>query len=442
MTVDSQRRTQEELAQQFRWSKKNFWTSDRYEIQPFAPDHDARMKWWREGRLGLFIHFGLYAVLSRNEWVMHNERIPIEEYEKLTDQFRPEPGSLREAVRLAHQTGMRYAVCGTKHHEGYCLWDTAQTDFNAVQRGPGYDLIREYSEACEEFGLAKGFYYSLMDWHHPDGTACDRDEAARKRFVDFTRNCIEELLTRYGKVDVLWLDVPAPLSPEQWGAEELMDHFRQLQPGLLINDRFGVPADFATPEEGVVVAEPGRDWEVAMTANHAWGYSLSAERDWRDVRELIRILYQACAHQGNFLLNVGPRPDGSLPEGYYEIFGKFGRWLQRNAETVFGRFPRVEAYQLWRSAVGQWLVADERTLFQWCHLWPGRTLTLAGLESKVASVRLLTDGSDVAFRQEPDRIVLTSLPEQDPDPETGFNVFRIDLEEPVRFCKRKMTRTW
>jgi alpha-L-fucosidase len=442
MTVDCQRRAQEELAEQFRWSKKNFWTSDRYEIQPFSPDHDGRMDWWREARLGLFIHFGLYAVLGRNEWVMHNERIPVEEYEKLADRFAPQPGSLREAVRLAQQTGMRYGVCGTKHHEGYCLWDTARTDFNAVKRGPGYDLIREYSDACEEFGLAKGFYYSLMDWHHPDGTDCAHDEAARKRFVDFTRGCIEELLTRYGKVDVLWLDVPAPLSPEQWGAEELMDHFRQLQPGLLINDRFGVPADFATPEEGVVVAEPGRDWEVAMSANHAWGHSPSAERDWRDVRELIRILYQACAHQGNFLLNVGPRADGSLPEGYYEIFGKFGRWVQRNAETVFGRFPRIEAYQLWRSAVGQWLVADERTLFQWCHLWPGGELTLAGLESKVASVKLLTDGSDVAFRQDSDRIILTGLPEEDPDPETGFNVFRIDLEEPVRFCNRKMTRNW
>jgi alpha-L-fucosidase len=433
MDLQERDRQLERLARRFRHSKDNFWIKGRYERQALDAEHEQRMRWWREARLGLFIHFGLYSLLGRGEWVMHNEMICPEEYEKLADSFHPKPGCMRDAVQLAAESGMRYAVLSTKHHDGYCLWDTSRTDFNAVKRGPGFDLVREFTDACHQRQLRAGLYYSLMDWRHPDGDRCKDDKDARKRFVDFTRGCIEELLTNYGRIDVLWLDVPSPLSPEQWGAEEMVARARELQPGILINDRFGLPADFATPEEGVVVAEPGRDWEVCMTTNHNWGYAPEAQSDYRGIREVLRVLYQSCAHQGNFLLNLGPAPDGSIPDGFRELAEALGRWIDRNGPTVFGRFPRLEEFSLWRPSVGDWVVGDERTLYLWCRLWPGQRLTIAALESAVDRVTLLSDGQPREFTQDDRHVVVRDLPAENPDPESGLNVFAFELAEPIRF---------
>ena len=361
-----------------------------------------------------------------------------EEYEPLADQFKPEPGKIREAVRLAADTGMRYAIMTAKHHDGFCLWDTKQTDFNSVRRAAQLDLIKEFTDACHEFGLRCGIYYSLMDWRHPDGYACKTDEAARQRFVDFSWGCIEELLSNYGKIDILWLDVPSPLSPEQWGAEEMIVKARALQPGLLVNDRFGIPADFATPEEGVVVAEPGRDWEVAMTANHCWGYSEGAEQDWRSIREVLRILHQACAQQGNFLLNIGPKPDGTLPEKSYEICGQLKRWLETNGETVFGNFDRLDEYPPYRNGTSYWVIKDEKTVYLWNYWWQPETLRIGGILNAPSKVTLLATGAECAFTHDGKRVTLTGLPERDPSPETGFNVFRFDFSEPARFADLAM----
>ena len=174
-------------------------------------DRLRRMKWWTDARFGMFVHFGLYSQLGRHEWVMNRERIPVKEYEKLARTFNPAPGSPREWAALAKKAGMKYMVMTTKHHEGFCLWDSKLTDYNAVKRGPGRDLVAEYVDACREFGLKCGFYYSLMDWHHPDGLAGSSDEPARRRFIDYTHGLVRELMSNYGKVDILWYDVPAPL---------------------------------------------------------------------------------------------------------------------------------------------------------------------------------------------------------------------------------------
>ena len=153
-----------------------------------AATRDARMKWWREARFGMFVHYGLYALYGREEWVMLLENIPVADYEKKADIFQPRPGCAREWARLAAEAGMKYMVLTTKHHEGFCLWDTQMTDYNAVQRGPKRDLVAEYVAACREFGLKVGFYYSLMDWHHPDGARCATDTAARRRFSELMFN--------------------------------------------------------------------------------------------------------------------------------------------------------------------------------------------------------------------------------------------------------------
>ena len=183
-------------------------------------DREARMKWWHEARFGMFIHWGLYSVLGRHEWAMEKEGIPVAEYEQLAKQFKPKPNAAREWATLAKAAGQKYMVMTTKHHEGFCLFDTKLTDYCAPKQAAGRDLVKEYVEAARAEGMRVGFYYSLMDWHHPDGARCATDEAARRRFVDYIHGQIRELLTNYGKIDILWYDVAWPLDAEGLGIRE------------------------------------------------------------------------------------------------------------------------------------------------------------------------------------------------------------------------------
>src|SRR3974390_1770247 len=170
-------------------------------------DRARRMRWWHEAKFGMVIHWGLYSVIGRHEWAMEQEGIPIPEYEKLAQQFHPKPNAARDWARLAKRAGMKYMVMTSKHHEGFCNFDTKLTNYCAPKQGPGRDLVREYVEAARAEGLRVGFYYSLMDWHPPDGVRCKTDEQARRRFVDYTHGLVRELMTNYGKVDILWYDV-------------------------------------------------------------------------------------------------------------------------------------------------------------------------------------------------------------------------------------------
>src|SRR5436309_15802350 len=189
------------------------------ENMPPPPDHERRIRWWREAKFGMFVHWGLYSVLGRHEWVMENEAIPVSEYEPLAAQFRPKPNAARDWARLAKRAGMKYMVMTTKHHEGFCHFNTSTTDYCSPKQGPGRDLVKEYVDAARGEGMRVGFYYSLMDWHHPDGARCATDEAARRRFVDYIHTHLRELMTNYGKVDVLWYDVSWPLDATGWESE-------------------------------------------------------------------------------------------------------------------------------------------------------------------------------------------------------------------------------
>src|SRR6185312_8371430 len=185
------------------------------------PEHDRRMRWWHEAKFGMFIHWGLYSVIGRHEWAMEVEGVPIPQYELLAKHFSPKPNAARDWARLAKQAGQKYMVMTTKHHEGFCNFDTKLTDYCASKQAPGRDLVREFVEAARAEGLRVGFYYSLMDWHHPDGVRCLKDEAARRRFVDYIHGQVRELMTNYGKIDVLWYDVPWPLDAKGWESVEM-----------------------------------------------------------------------------------------------------------------------------------------------------------------------------------------------------------------------------
>src|SRR6201994_2538080 len=250
-----------------------------------------RMQWWHAAKFGMFIHFGVYSTIARHEWVMEEEAWPIAPYTQHASTFKPAAGSPRAWAKLAKQAGMKYMVLTTKHHEGFCNFDTKLTDYNAVKQGPGRDIVREYVEAARAEGLRVGFYYSLMDWHHPDGAACKTDEAARRRFVDYTHGLIRELLTNYGKIDVLWYDVAWPLDAKGWESERMNEMVFQLQPEIIVNNRNKLEGDFATPEQRIVAETNGRAWESCMTLNDSWGYQ-RADDNWKSSRTVIRNLIQ------------------------------------------------------------------------------------------------------------------------------------------------------
>lgn len=385
-----------------------------------------RMKWWHDARFGMFVHWGLYAQLGRHEWAMNRERIPLAEYEKLAATWKPKPRPAREWAQLAKAAGMKYMVMTTKHHEGFLLWDSKLSDYNAVKCGPGRDLVREYVEACREFGLRIGFYYSLMDWHHPDGARCAKDLKARRRFLDYTQGLVRELCTNYGTIDILWYDVSWPLkSPLEWDSYRMNAMVRELQPGIIINNRSQLPEDLGTPEEHIKAEEKGRPWEACMTFNGAWGWQPCPPEDWRSVRDVLNLLRTCTAGEGNLLLNIGPKPDGSIPLEATERLTAVGKWLGRNGPVVYGNVDRVENMEWMLN--GAW-TRRGKTLYYWCTRWPGRELAIGGLNGKLVSARIFPDGQPLPFEQTSNRLVIRGLPETCPDPIAQVAVLELEFK--------------
>ena len=390
-------------------------------VLPDAVDaRAARLRWWHEARFGLFLHWGLYSVLGRGEWAMELEAIPAAEYDALADRFVPAPGAAATWAALARRAGMRYVVLTAKHHDGFCLFDSALTDFSAPRRACGRDLVREYVDAVRHEGLRVGLYYSLMDWHHPDGARAEHDERARRRLVEYTHGQIHELLTSYGEIDILWYDSPWPLDPAGWEAERMNRTAVALQPGLLVNDRNGLPGDFATFEQRIP-ASPAGAWETCMTTNETWGYH-AFDDWWKTPREIVSHLVSCARDEGNYLLNAGPRGDGSIPAGASEALEAVGGWLSRNGASVYGT-TRCAV----RHSACATFTQNGRTLFVHVRHWPGNTLVLAGLRCRVAAVRLLATGDEVRFEQDGRRLRLTGLPPRAPDsPVTTLAVVCLD----------------
>jgi len=371
-------------------------------------DREKRMKWWHEARFGMFIHWGLYSVLGRHEWVMENEGIPVAEYEQLATRFKPKPNAARDWARLAKQAGQKYMVMTTKHHEGFCQFATKLTDYCAPKQGPGRDLVKEYVEAARAEGLRVGFYHSLMDWHHPDGARCATDEAARRRFVDYVHGQIRELITNYGKIDILWYDVAWPLDAKGWESEKMNDMVFQLQPEIIVNNRNKLDGDFATPEQRIQ-AEQKRAWESCMTMNDSWGYQ-TTDDNWKTPKTIVRNLV-TCAHgAGNYLLNIGPKPDGGIPEESVKILTAVGKWMDKNGKSIYD----TDACQPGRSNFAGF-TRKGNTLYMHVHFWTGETVALAGLMNQVKSARLLATGAPVKFEQEKFRVRFTGLPAKPPD---------------------------
>ena len=384
---------------------------------------DARMHWWREARFGMFIHWGLYAQLAGTwegkrtpnigEWIMHDFKIPVNEYTALTKQFDPEQFNADQWVGIAKAAGMKYIVMTAKHHEGFAMFHTATDGYNIFDATPfKRDPIREMSDACKRQGLKFGVYYSqAQDWHHPGGAAYGGhwDTAQDGDLHAYVKNIaapqVRELLTKY-KPAVLWWDTSVGMSTED--IDELTAAFDK-DPGLIANNRLGngVPGDTETPEQYIPpTGYPGRDWETCMTINDTWGYK-SFDTNFKSVDTLVHNLVDIASKGGNYLLNVGPEPTGLIPAPEVARLKEVGVWLRANGQSIYG----TSASTFKRLPFKGRATVKGSTLYVNVFEWPADGVTLRGLKTPVRSARVVATGEKLAVSKDPSGDVIVSRPQ-------------------------------
>ena len=391
--------------------------------------------WLVHDRFGLFIHWGLYALAARHEWVKHRERMTDAHYQRYFDHFDPDLFDPVGWARQARRAGMRYMVVTSKHHEGFCLWDSQLTDYKAPNTPAGRDLLRPLLDAFRAEGLKVGLYHSLIDWHHPefplDGLHPLRDDAAAReqskgrdiaRYRDYLHGQVRELLTGYGRIDYMWFDFSYPGSDwgwskgkgrEDWGSESLEAMVRELQPHIVLNVRLHLGHGVRTPEQYQprrTRPEEYRFWEACQTMNGSWGYDRD-NLDWKPVDLLVRMLIDSVAKGGNLLLNVGPTARGELDPRSVERLEGVGSWMRQHGRSIYGCGPSafVAPEDCRYTARGDRLYVHVLS-------WPFRHLHLEGLAGRVAYAQLLHDASEVQFRERADQDLVTlDLPVQRPD---------------------------
>ena len=408
---------------------------------PAEPD---RMDWWREARFGLFIHWGLYAIpageweggTNHAEWIRTTARIPRETYEDFLAWFDPVKFDANEWARLAKEAGMRYVVITSKHHDGFCLFDSAQTEWDVMSTPFQRDILAELAEACRRHGLAMCWYHSIMDWHHPDYLPRRGWEEWSPEGADFDRYLahlhaqVEELLTRYGPIGVMWFDGEWERTWSHEYGLELYDLCRRLQPDVIVNNRVDVgrggmagmtvageyAGDFGTPEQEIPpTGLPGVDWETCMTMNRHWGYNKN-DHDWKSTEDLIRKLVDIASKGGNFLLNVGPTAAGEFPPESVERLRGIGRWMEVNGEAIHGTgaSPFAEL-PFGRCTLRQ--EGEDATLYLHVFDWPeDGLLVVPGIGNDPVGARLLAEpGRELSVTRRGGDLRV-ALPAAPPDP--------------------------
>jgi alpha-L-fucosidase len=416
---------------------------------------DERMTWWREARFGLFIHWGLYAIPAgqwngrripgTGEWIMHNGRIEADEYDDLVARFNPVLYDPDAWVRAAKRAGMRYIIITSKHHDGFALWDSAASDYDVTATPFGRDILRELVDSCRRHAMRVGFYYSIMDWHHPDylpRRAWEKrgsEGADFGRYEAYLRSQVRELLTNYGPVDVLWFDGEWE---DTWTHEKgvALDAFvRSLQPRIIVNNRVDKgrndmaglnregtwAGDFGTPEQEVPRrAMPDVDWESCVTMNDSWGYRTD-DLNYKSSTELIRLLCDVVGKGGNLLLNIGPTADGIFPQPALERLGEIARWMDVHAEAIHGTTGGPFARTPWGACT-----ARGDALYVIVYYWPSDgVLRLPGLRTQVRTATLLGSPAKVAVWDDGEGVSLR-LPDSPANPHAS--VLRLDLNGPAR----------
>ena len=425
--------------------------------------YEKRVEWFKRARFGMFIHWGLYAVPARGEWVRSVERISVEDYQQYFDEFNPVDYDPRKWARACKQAGMQYAVLTAKHHDGFCLFDSKRTDYNSV-KCCGRDLVREYLDAFRAEGIRVGLYYSIIDWHHPDFPHYGdkqhpmRDNPAYKdykydfdKYLEYMHGQIKELCTNYGKIDIFWFDFSYDdMRGEKWKATELVRMIRSYQPDVLMDNRLEVSGegfgslatqnpteycgDFVSPEQIIppegVVDDMGKPvvWESCITMNNNWGYN-SRDNHFKTADIVIKKLVECVSKGGNMLINVGPDARGNIPAQSLEILEKVGNWMHANGEAIYncGRseLPRPDYGRITQNGKDIYFHVNEPQI---------GFVPLVGIKAEdVKCIRLLKDGSEMKIERNwmtgnyPD-IVFVSFGEDPQLPDPIDTVIKVELK--------------
>lgn len=374
-----------------------------------------RMAWWREARFGMFIHWGLYAIpagewegeTNHAEWILTTAQIPVEEYEKFAPQFNPVKFDPQEWVSLAKEAGMKYIVITSKHHDGFCLFDSELTDYDVMDATPfKRDILKELAAECRKQGIKMCWYHSIMDWHHPDYLP-RRDWETRtaegadfERYVDYLKGQAKELLTNYGEIGVMWFDGEWEYTWTPERGKDLYEYVRSIAPRVIVNNRVGKgragmagtfdprtsPGDFGTPEQEIPDTGLDYDWETCMTMNDHWGYNKN-DHDWKSTQDLILKLVDIASKGGNFLLNVGPTAEGLFPQPSIDRLKGIGDWMSVNGTSIYGTTASLFENLEWGRST-----TKENTIFLHVFDWPeGGRLSIPGLVSQAQRVYPLSD---------------------------------------------------
>lgn len=395
--------------------------------------YNKRIEWYKEARFGMFIHWGLYAIPARGEWVRSVEQMPEEEYMPFFEEFDPVDYDPKKWARAAKAAGMKYAVLTAKHHDGFCLFDSKLTDFKATNTKAGRDLVREYLDAFRAEGLKVGLYYSLLDWHHPDYPHygdrnhpmrnCEEEKNVERnfeRYLEYMHGQVKELCTQYGKLDIMWFDFSYKddyndMTGEKWQATKLVNMIRTYQPDVIIDNRLEVSGegfgslatdhpsdfcgDFVSPEQIIppngLKDESGRDlmWEACITMNNNWGYC-AKDKNFKPASTIIKKLVECVSKNGNMLLNVGPDAKGNIPAESLQILAEIGAWMKKNGASVYGcknsPLPKPENGRITQNGNRLYYHVMENAI---------GSVPLYGIRrEQVKAVRLLEDGSELKIQ--------------------------------------------
>lgn len=412
---------------------------------------DARMKWWREARFGMFIHWGVYSVPAGiydgkpiggiGEWIMHQGRIPTARYQQYAKEFNPVKYDADAWVRTAKEAGMKYIVITSKHHDGFAMFDSAASNWNIVKASPfGRDPLKELAAACQKHGIRLGFYYSqAQDWNNPGGAAAGGhwEPAQDGDMTDYIKRVavpqVREILTKYGKVSCLWWDTPVDMTKER---ADLLLPLLKLQPGIIYNNRLGggYRGDTETPEQYIpATGFPGRDWETCMTMNDTWGFK-STDHNWKPSEMLIRNLVDIASKGGNYLLNVGPTSLGEIPAPSVERLKAVGEWMKKNGKAIYATSASPFKKLPWGRCT-KTVSGSTTTLYLHVFEWPADgKLLVPGLKANGASAHLLVGGAKLPLRAAEDGVVV-SVPAKAPDAVSSTVVLQIkgkwSVEQPV-----------
>ncbi len=421
-------------------------------VKPYDAAQQQRMAWFTHARLGMFIHWGLYAIpagqwpgranTTRAEWIMLQENLPSSEYEKLAPQFNPVKFDAHAWVDVAKAAGMKYLVVTSRHHDGFSMFATKQTPYNIIDATPfGRDPIKELADACHQAGIVFCVYYSIADWHHPDSPAeysqRVRDPETNKqdpnhgfhgnpnpnadvhKYDAFMRAQIRELLTRYGEIGIVWFDGGGAFKVSNRGelleADQMAELIHSLQPACLINNRLGVAADYGTPEQRIPGGRTVDPFEVCMTLNGHWGYN-RFDDNWKSPETVVRNIADIVSKGGNYLLNVGPKATGEFPAEAVNILREVGKWTHTNGAAIYGAGPTPFGAELGyedsakkdRDGKPAWVDRDEwrcttqpGNLYFTLLKWPGEKFTLPAFPNKIVRAYLLADPMQHALRVTP-----------------------------------------